>query len=145
LDKSPRFLDAKGAAMPGLMFMANGKEGKSNAVMQKKCGKRQFLLQYQKRYVDLRISNNSLNNFLSAVVLQVFTENMPLKKLFEELFQGITLDDVFDNVTLTKTRNKVRRIKTEDTLLHEGARGVISCPSAPLRQYSKYGSTLARA
>ncbi len=90
------------------------------------------MLQYQKRYVDLRISNNSLNNFLSAVVLQVFTENMPLKK-------------VFDNVTLTKTRNKVRRIKTEDTLLHEGARGVISCPSAPLRQYSKYGSTLARA
>jgi hypothetical protein len=36
LDKSPRLLDAKGAAMPGLMFMANGKEGKSNAPMQKK-------------------------------------------------------------------------------------------------------------
>ena len=36
LDKSPRFLDAKVATMPGLMFMANGKEGKSNAPMQKK-------------------------------------------------------------------------------------------------------------
>jgi hypothetical protein len=35
LDKSPRFLDAKVAAMPGLMFMANDKEGKSNAPMQK--------------------------------------------------------------------------------------------------------------
>jgi hypothetical protein len=35
LDKSPRFLAAKVAAMPGLMFMANDKEGKSNAPMQK--------------------------------------------------------------------------------------------------------------
>jgi hypothetical protein len=35
LDKSPRFLDAKGADKPGLMFMANGKEGKSSAPMQK--------------------------------------------------------------------------------------------------------------
>jgi len=86
---------------------------KKNEAMREKCGKRQFLLQYQKRYVDLRISNNSLNNFLSAVVLQVFTENMPLKKLFEELFQGITLDDVIS----TKTRNNVCGTKTADTLV----------------------------
>jgi hypothetical protein len=33
LDKSPRFFDAKGAAMPGLMFMS--KEGKSDAPMLK--------------------------------------------------------------------------------------------------------------
>jgi hypothetical protein len=72
--------------------MANDKEGKSNAPMEKneamreKCGKRQFLLHYQKRYADLRISNNSSNDFLSAIVLQVFTKNMALKKLFEELF-----------------------------------------------------------
>jgi len=60
--------------MLGLTFMA--KEGKSDAPMlkikkmmneEKKCGKRQFLLQYQKRYIDLRISNNSLNNFLRSV------------------------------------------------------------------------------
>jgi hypothetical protein len=90
---------------------------KKNEVMREKCGKRQFLLQYQKRYVDLRISNNSSNNFLSAVVLQVFTENTALKKLFKELFRGITLDDIFDDVTSTKTRNKVSRIKTADTLV----------------------------
>jgi len=59
---------------------------KKNEAMREKCGKRQFLLQYQKKYVDLCISNNSSNNFLSAVVLQVFTENTALKKLFEELF-----------------------------------------------------------
>jgi hypothetical protein len=81
LDRSPRFLDAKGAAMLGLTFMA--KEGMNE---EKKCGKRQFLLHYQKRYVDLRILNNSSNNFLSAIVLQVFTKNTALKKLFEELF-----------------------------------------------------------
>ncbi len=93
MDRSPRFLDAKVAAMLGLTFMA--KEGKNDAPMlkikkmmneEKKCGKRQFLLHYQKRYVDLRISNNSSNNFLSAIVLQVFTKNTALKKLFEELF-----------------------------------------------------------
>jgi len=38
---------------------------------------------------------------------------------FEELFRGITLDDVFDDVTSTKTRNKVRRIKTAGTLVPE--------------------------
>jgi hypothetical protein len=72
LDRSPRFYDVKSAAMLGFTFMA--KEGKSNAPMlkikklmneEKKCGKRQFLLQYQKRYVDLRITNNSSNNFRS--------------------------------------------------------------------------------
>jgi hypothetical protein len=72
--------------------------------MREKCGKRQFLLQYQKRYVDLRISNNSSNNFLSAVVLQVFTENTALKKLLTFL--------------MTSRRQKqVRKIKTADTLL----------------------------
>ena len=81
--------------------------------MREKCGKRQFLLQYQKRYVYLRISNNSSNNFLSAVVLPDFTENTALKKLFEELFQGITLDDVIS----TKTRNNVCGTKTADTLV----------------------------
>jgi len=44
------------------------------------------------------ISNNASNNFLSAIVLPDFTKNMALKKLFEELFRGITLDDVFDDV-----------------------------------------------
>ena len=34
----------------------------------------------------LRISNNSSNIFLSAVVLPDFTENMARKKLFKELF-----------------------------------------------------------
>ena len=29
MDKSPRFLDAKGVAMPGLMFMVKGKEGRN--------------------------------------------------------------------------------------------------------------------
>jgi len=85
--------------------------------MREKCGKRQLLWQYQNGYVDLCISNNFLNNFSSAVVLPDFTENMALKRLFEELFQGITLDDVFGDVTSTKSRNAVRRIKTPDTLL----------------------------
>jgi len=75
------------------------------------------LLQYQKRYVDLRISNNSSNNLLRAVFLSDSSQNTARNKLFEELFRGITLDDVFDDVTSTKTRNKVRRIKTADTLL----------------------------
>ncbi len=46
-----------------------------------------------------------------------FTKNTALKKLFEELFQGITLDDVFDDVISTKTRNNVRGTKTADTLV----------------------------
>jgi hypothetical protein len=79
------------------------------------------LLHYQKRYVELciyaYISNNSSNKFLSAVVLLDFTENMALKKLFEELLRGITLDDIFDDVISTKTRNNARGIKTADTLV----------------------------
>jgi hypothetical protein len=35
LDKSPRFLDTKGAAMPELTFMAKGKQGRTNAPMLK--------------------------------------------------------------------------------------------------------------
>jgi hypothetical protein len=35
LDKSPRFLNAKGAAMLGLIFRAKGKKGKSDALMLK--------------------------------------------------------------------------------------------------------------
>jgi hypothetical protein len=31
LDKLPRFLDAKGTIMPGLMFMVKGKGGRTNA------------------------------------------------------------------------------------------------------------------
>jgi hypothetical protein len=46
---------------------------------------------------------------LSAVVLPDFIKNTALKKLFE--------DDVFGDVTLTKIRNKVHRIKIADTLL----------------------------
>jgi len=42
---------------------------------------------------------------------------MALKKLLKDLFQGITLDDVFGDITLTKIRNKVRRIKIADTLV----------------------------
>jgi hypothetical protein len=75
------------------------------------------LLQYQKRYVDLRISNNSSNNLLRAVFLSDSSQNTARNKLFEELFRGITLDDVFDDVTSTKTRNKVQVIKSADTLL----------------------------
>jgi len=89
---------------------------KKNEVMREKCGKRQFLLQYQKRYVDLRISNNSSNKLLRAVFLSDSDKNTARNNLFEELFRGITLDDVFDDVTSTKTRNKVRRIKIADTL-----------------------------
>jgi predicted DNA-binding ArsR family transcriptional regulator len=77
----------------------------------------QFLFQYQKRYVDLRISNNSLNKLLRAVFLSDSSQNTARNNLFEELFRGITLDDVFDDVTSKKTRNKVRRIKTADTLV----------------------------
>jgi len=44
-----------------------------------------------------------LNNLLSALVLPDFTTNTALKKLFEELFCIITFDDVFGDVTLTKT------------------------------------------
>jgi hypothetical protein len=69
------------------------------------------------------ISNNASNNFLSAIVLPDFTKNMALKKLFEELFRGITLDDVFDDVILTKTRNNVRRTKTADTLVGQESDG----------------------
>ena len=111
--------------MLGLTFMAT--EGSKNdapvlkikKMMEegKKCGKRQFLLQYQKRYVDLRISNNSSNNLLRAVFLSDSSQNTARNKLFEELFRGITLDDVFDDVTSTKTRNKVQVIKIADTLL----------------------------
>jgi hypothetical protein len=43
--------------------------------------------------------NNSSNNFSSTVVLPDFTENTALKKLFEELFQGISLDEVFGDIT----------------------------------------------
>jgi hypothetical protein len=85
--------------------------------MREKCGKRQFLLQYQKRYVDLRISNNSSNKLLCAVFLSDSSQNTARNNLFEELFRGITLDDVFDDVTSTKTRNKVQVIKIADTLL----------------------------
>ncbi len=60
--------------------------------------------------VDLRISNNSSNKLLRAVFLSDSSQNTARNNLFEELFRGITLDDVFDDVTLTKTRNKVRRI-----------------------------------
>ena len=80
------------------------------------------MLQYQKRYVDLRISNNSSNNLLRAVFLSDSSQNTARNKLFEELFQGITLDDVFDDVTSTKTRNKVQVIKSADTLLSEKER-----------------------
>jgi hypothetical protein len=48
---------------------------------EEKCRRRQFLLQYQRKYVDLRILNNSSNNFSSTVVLPDFTENTALKKL----------------------------------------------------------------
>jgi hypothetical protein len=44
-------------------------------------------------------------------------KTMALKKLLKDLFQGITLDDVFGDITLTKIRNKVRRIKIADTLV----------------------------
>jgi hypothetical protein len=73
------------------------------------------LFQYQKRYVDLRISNNSSNKLFRAVFLSDSSQNTARNKLFEELFQGITLDDVFDDVTSTKTRNKVQVIKIADT------------------------------
>ena len=76
------------------------------------------MFQYQKRYVDLRISNNSLNKLLRAVFLSDSSQNTAHNNLFEELFRGITLDDVFDDVTSTKTRNKVQVIKIADTLLH---------------------------
>jgi len=125
LDRSPRFFDAKGAAMLGLTFMAT--EGSKNdapvlkikKMMEegKKCGKRQFLFQYQERYVDLRISTNSSNKLLRAVFLSDSDKNTARNNLFEELFRGITLDDVFDDVTSTKTRNKVQVIKCADTLL----------------------------
>ena len=75
------------------------------------------MFQYQKRYVDLRISNNSSNNLLRAVFLSDSSQNTARNKLFEKLFRGITLDDVFDDVTSTKTRNKVQVIKCADTLL----------------------------
>ena len=84
----------------------------------KKCGKRQFLSPYQERYVDLRISTNSSNKLLRAVFLSDSDKNTARNNLFEELFRGITLDDVFDDVTSTKTRNKVQVIKCADTLLH---------------------------
>jgi len=38
--------------------------------------------------------------------------------LFQELFQGITYDDIFCDITSTITRNKVRRMKIVDTLLY---------------------------
>ena len=78
------------------------------------------MFQYQKRYVDLRISNNSSNKLLHAVFLSDSSQNTARNKLFEELFQRITLDDVFDDVTSTKTRNKVQVIKIADTLLRIG-------------------------
>jgi hypothetical protein len=75
------------------------------------------LLQYQKRNIDLSILNNSLNKLLRAVFLSDSSQNTARNKLFEELFRGITLDDVFDDVTPTKTRNKVQVIKIADTLV----------------------------
>ena len=73
--------------MLGLTFMAT--EGSKNdapvlkikKMMEegKKCGKRQFLLQYQKRFVDLHTSNNSSNNFLSAVVCKFSPKTRHLK------------------------------------------------------------------
>jgi len=58
-----------------------------------------------------------LNKLLRAVFLSDSSQNTARNNLFEELFRGITLDDVFDDVTSKKTRNKVRRIKTADTLV----------------------------
>jgi hypothetical protein len=97
---------------------------KKNEAMREKCGKRQFLLQYQKRYVDLRISNNSSNKLLRAVFLSDSSQNTARNNLFEELFRGITLDDVFDDVTSTKTRNKVQVIKIADTLVQKNDKKV---------------------
>jgi hypothetical protein len=50
------------------------------------------------------------------VFLSDSSQNTARNNLFKELFRGITLDDVFDDITSTKTRNKVRKIKTADTL-----------------------------
>jgi len=47
------------------------------------------------------------------------SQNTARNNLFEELFRGITLDDVFDDVTSTKTRNKVQVIKSADTLVND--------------------------
>jgi hypothetical protein len=51
------------------------------------------------------------------VFLSDSSQNTARNKLFEELFRGITLDDVFDDVTSAKTRNKVQVIKSADTLV----------------------------
>jgi hypothetical protein len=57
-----------------------------------------------------------------------FTKNTALKKLFEELFRGITLDDIFDDVISTKTRNNVCGTKTADTLV---GRTSLDCLDVP--------------
>jgi hypothetical protein len=54
-----------------------------------------------------------------------FTKNTALKKLFEELFRGITLDGVFDDVISTKTRNNVRGTKTPDTLIRAPVASIV--------------------
>jgi len=46
-----------------------------NGMMREKCGQTQFLFQYQKRYVDLRILNNSSNKLLRAVFLSDSSQN----------------------------------------------------------------------
>jgi hypothetical protein len=71
----------------------------------------QFLLHYQKRYVDLSISNNSSNIFLSAVVLPDFTKNTVRKKLFEELLMTFLMTSFRQKQgnNGTSTRNKNRR------------------------------------
>jgi hypothetical protein len=53
------------------------------------------------------------------VFLSDSSQNTARNKLFEELFRGITLDDVFDDVTSAKTRNKVQVIKSADTLVRQ--------------------------
>jgi hypothetical protein len=57
--------------------------------------------------------SNQYSNDSCHIECQTFR----VKKLFKELFQGITLDDVFDDIISTKTGNNVRGTKTADTLV----------------------------
>ncbi len=69
-------------------------------------GDMKLFVQYWRDYVDICNRNKISNNFITCRFLYESDKKRQVIKLLEELFLRITFDDVFGDITLTKTRNK---------------------------------------